>query len=234
MIERVEHTLLQQKSFLADSSHELRRPLTVLRTNIDILGQRELTPEERDRCVEEIRAEAQIMGKLLADLLLLAREDSQAVERAPVDLSQLCEGALVRLPAGHGHEVIAEIEPGIEVLGDRERLEQMVNNLLENAIQYSPNGEAVELSLNLSNGHALLEIADKGLGIDEGELDLIFERFYRGLAARESRPDGTGLGLSIVKYVAQAHRGTISVVSRPGEGTRFAVRLPLRRGQFQG
>jgi two-component system, OmpR family, phosphate regulon sensor histidine kinase PhoR len=146
----------------------------------------------------------------------------------------LCEGAVARLLTGHVHRIGAEIEAGIEVIGDRERLEQMVNNLLENAIQYSPKGGAVALSLHRSHEHAMLEVTDNGMGIDESELDLIFERFYRGQAARESRPDGTGLGLSIVKYVAQAHRGTISVVSRAEEGTRFAVRLPLRRGQSQG
>ena len=227
MIERLEDTLVQQKSFLADSSHELRRPLTVLRTNIDILGEHDLSPEERDRCVNEIRAEAQVMSKLLADLLMLAREDTQTVVRAPVDLSGLCERALARLNPGNGHELTAEIEPRIEVIGDGERLEQMVNNLLENAVQYTPAPQKVRLSLRSSNDHARLEVSDGGPGIEAAELDLIFERFYRGQSARASRPDGTGLGLSIVRYVAEAHGGTVSVISKPREGSKFVVDLPL-------
>jgi len=233
MIERVEDTLVQQKSFLADSSHELRRPLTVLRTNIDILGEHDLSPEERERCVNEVRAEARVMSKLLADLLMLARENSQTVERAPVDLSQLCERALARLNAGHDHELTAEIEARIEVLGDRERLEQMVNNLLENAVQYTPAREKVGLSLRSSNDHAKLEVTDAGAGIEAAELGLIFERFYRGQSARASRPDGTGLGLSIVRYVAEAHGGTVSVISKPRKGSKFVVDLPLTGGALR-
>ena len=233
MIERVEDTLVQQKSFLADSSHELRRPLTVLRTNIDILGEHDLSPEERERCVNEVRAEARVMSKLLADLLMLARENSQTVERAPVDLSRLCERALARLNPGHDHELTAEIEARIEVLGDRERLEQMVNNLLENAVQYTPAREKVGLSLRSSNDHAKLEVTDAGAGIEAAELGLIFERFYRGQSARTSRPDGTGLGLSIVRYVAEAHGGTVSVTSNPRKGSTFVVDLPLTGGALR-
>ena len=233
MIERVEDTLVQQKSFLADSSHELRRPLTVLRTNVDILAEHDVSPEERERCVNEIRAEARVMSKLLADLLMLARENSQTVERAPVDLSRLCERALARLNPGHDHELTAEIEARIEVLGDRERLEQMVNNLLENAVQYTPAREKVGLSLRSSNDHAKLEVTDAGAGIEAAELGLIFERFYRGQSARASRPEGTGLGLSIVRYVAEAHGGTVSVTSNPRKGSTFVVDLPLTGGALR-
>ncbi|HEV8575342.1 MAG TPA: ATP-binding protein [Dehalococcoidia bacterium] len=227
MIERVENTLAHQKSFLADSSHELRRPLTVLRTNVDILAKHDLSPEERERCVSEIRAEAQLMSKLLADLLLLAREESQGFDRASVDLSRVCERAIARVTLGHRRRLTVEIEAGIEVLGDRERLEQMVDNLLENAVQYSPAEEKVRLSLHRSNGIARLAVSDSGPGIRANDLKHVFERFYRSEAARTSRPEGSGLGLSIVKYVAEAHGGTVSVTSGAEEGTRFLVDLPV-------
>jgi signal transduction histidine kinase len=121
----------------------------------------------------------------------------------------------------------AEVEDGIRVLGDRERLEQMVNNLLENAVQYSAEDGTVQLSLHRRNGVARLAVADGGPGIEPGDLKHLFERFYRGEVARASHPEGSGLGLSIVKYVAEAHGGHVSVVSEPREGTSFLVDLPL-------
>jgi len=226
MIERVEQTLLHQKSFLADSSHELRRPLTVMRTNVDILSRQSLSQAERERCVAEIREEAQLMSRLLADLLMLAREESQAIERAPVDLSALSERAIARLTAKTTQEVRSRIEGAITVLGDQERLDQMLRNLLENAVQYAPQG-TITLSLQRLNGRARLQVADSGRGIAPEELAHVFDRFYRGDAARASRPEGAGLGLSIVKYVAEAHGGSVSVTSAPNEGTEFVIDLPL-------
>ncbi|TMG00935.1 MAG: HAMP domain-containing histidine kinase, partial [Chloroflexi bacterium] len=132
MIERVEQTLAHQKSFLADSSHELRRPLSVLQTNVDILSRPNLSQADRERCVAEVRVEAQIMRRLVADLLMLAREESQSIERARVDFSAVCERALARVKQEDSHELREEIEPGIVVLGDGERLDQMVGNLLDN------------------------------------------------------------------------------------------------------
>jgi heavy metal sensor kinase len=227
MIERVEQTLAHQKSFLADSSHELRRPLSVLQTNVDILSRPNLSQADRERCVEEVRAEAKVMRKLVADLLMLAREESQAIERARVDLSAVCERALARVRQEDSHELAEDIESAIVVLGDGERLDQMVGNLLENAIQYTPREGRVALGLHRSNGRAQLEVRDTGPGMKADEIEHVFERFYRGESARASRPAGTGLGLAIVKYVAEAHGGTVSVVSVPQDGTKFVVDLPI-------
>jgi len=227
MIERVEQTLAHQKSFLADSSHELRRPLSVLQTNVDILSRPNLSQAERERCVEEVQAEAQIMRKLIADLLMLAREESQSIQRAHVDFSAVCERALAGVKQEGSHELTEEIESGVLVLGDGERLGQMVGNLLDNAVQYTPPEGMVALGLRRSNGRAQLEVRDTGPGIKEDELAHVFERFYRGESARASRPAGTGLGLAIVRYVAEAHGGVVSVVSAPQGGTRFVVELPI-------
>jgi two-component system, OmpR family, sensor kinase len=227
MIERVEQTLAHQKSFLADSSHELRRPLSVLQTNVDILSRPNLSQADRERCVEEVRAEAQVMRKLIADLLMLAREESQSIERARVDLSAVCERAFTRVRQNGSQVLTEEIEAGIVVLGDGERLDQMVGNLLDNAVQYTPPEGRVALELYRSNGRAQLEVQDTGPGIKADEVAHVFERFYRGESARASRPAGTGLGLAIVRYVAEAHGGTVSVVSDPREGTKFVVELPI-------
>ena len=227
MIERVEQTLAHQKSFLADSSHELRRPLSVLQTNVDILSRPNLSQADRERCVAEVRVEAQIMRRLVADLLMLAREESQSIERARVDFSAVCERALARVKQEDSHELREEIEPGIVVLGDGERLDQMVGNLLDNAVQYTPREGRVVFGLQRSNGRVQLEVRDTGQGIKADEIAHVFERFYRGESARASRPAGTGLGLAIVKYVAEAHGGTVSVVSEPTNRTTFLVELPI-------
>jgi two-component system, OmpR family, sensor kinase len=227
MIERVEQTLAHQKSFLADSSHELRRPLSVLQTNVDILSRPNLSQEERERCVEEVRVEAQVMRKLIADLLMLAREESQSIERARVDFSAVCERALARVGREDAHEMAQEIESGIVVLGDGERLGQMVSNLLDNAVQYTPPKGRISFSLHRSNGRAQLRVKDTGAGIQPSELSHIFDRFYRGESARETRPAGTGLGLAIVKYVAEAHGGVVSVANNGGQGTTFSIDLPI-------
>jgi two-component system, OmpR family, phosphate regulon sensor histidine kinase PhoR len=171
--------------------------------------------------------EAQVMRKLISDLLMLAREESQSIERARVDFSAVCERALARVGREDAHEMAQEIESGIVVLGDGERLGQMVSNLLDNAVQYTPPEGHVSLSLHRSNGRAQLRVKDTGTGIQPSELAHIFDRFYRGESARELRPAGTGLGLAIVKYVAEAHGGVVSVANNGGQGTTFSIDLPI-------
>jgi heavy metal sensor kinase len=228
MIDRVEQALVAQRSFLADSSHELRRPLTVLRTDIDILNDPSLPAEEREACFQEMRAEAEAMSRLLSDLLLLSREEKQAIGEAPVDYSSLCEQAAARLRAQDvRHQTIVEVTPRLRVRGDRERLAQMLWNLLENAVQYTPDGGRIELHLRHVNGFARVEVHDTGIGIAEKDMPHVFDRFYRGQGARAVREDGVGLGLAIVKYVAEAHGGMASVSSQPGRGTTFSVDIPL-------
>jgi two-component system OmpR family sensor kinase len=228
MIDRVEQALLTQRTFLADSSHELRRPLTVLRTNVDILNDPSLPAEEREACLREMRAEAAAMSRLLSDLLLLSREEKQAIREAPIDYSSLCEQAAAELRAQDvGHRTIVEVTPKLRVLGDRERLAQMLWNLLENAAQYTPDGGRIELHLRPVNGFARVEVQDTGIGIGEEDLPHVFDRFYRAQGARAIREEGVGLGLAIVKYVAEAHGGMVTVSSRPGRGTTFSVDIPL-------
>ena len=228
MIERVERTLETQKAFLADSSHELRRPLTVLRTNIAILRDTSLPAEEREACLRDMRAEAQAMSRLLSDLLFLSRRTRDEIVRAPVDWSAICEQAIDRLRArGDEHKLVAKIEPGARVNGDERRLRQMLENLLENSTDYTPEGGRIELDLRLLDGLARLEVRDTGIGISNEDLPHIFDRFYRGQDARAAHSEGSGLGLAIVKYIVDAHGGSIEVTSQPGSGTTVVVELPL-------
>jgi signal transduction histidine kinase len=200
----------------------------VLRTNIDILNDPSLPAEEREACFQEMRAEAEAMSRLLSDLLLLSREEKQAIGEAPVNYSLLCEQAVARLRTQDAHHrTVAEVVPGVRVLGDRERLAQMLWNLLENAAQYTPDGGRIELHLRPVNGFARVEVQDTGIGIAEKDMPHVFDRFYRGEGARAIREEGVGLGLAIVKYVAEAHTGTVTVSSQPGRGTTFSVDIPL-------
>jgi two-component system OmpR family sensor kinase len=228
MIDRVERTLESQKAFLADSSHELRRPLTVLRANIDILNDPALPAGEREACLKAMRTEAELMSRVLSDLLLLSREGTQEIARVPVDYSSVCERAIARLGGRDDrHELAAEIAPGVRVLGDEERLEQMLGNLLDNASQYTPDGGRIELRLHSEGGAAHVEVRDTGVGIAEDDLPHVFERFYRSKSARVASSDHSGLGLAIVQYIAEAHGGGIQAISRVGEGSTFTVDLPL-------
>ncbi len=228
MIKRVERTLETQKAFLADSSHELRRPLTVLRTNIDVLSDPSLPAEELEACLKEMRVEAEAMSRLLSDLLLLSREGRHEIARAPVNWSAICEQAMVRLQAQDDrHKLVSNVAAGARVQGDEKRLGQMVRNLLENASEYTPEGGSIELDLRLVDGVARLEVCDTGIGISDEEMPHIFERFYRGQEARAASSEGSGLGLAIVKYIAEAHDGSVKVTSQPGSGTTFTVDLPV-------
>jgi signal transduction histidine kinase len=227
MIERVERTLVGQLAFLADSSHELRRPLTVLRTNVGVLKEPGLSPEEREACVAEMTAEAEGMSRLLSDLLLLSRDKKQAISHEPIDYTSLCEQAAARLRAqDDSHELSAAVAPDVRVMGDKERLAQMLWNLLDNALHYTPAGGRIELHLQRLDGLARVEVRDNGAGIVDEDLPHIFERFYRGEEARAVRSEGSGLGLAIVKYVAEAHGGSVSISSHAGEGTVAIADLP--------
>ena len=227
MIERVEKTLTGQLAFLADSSHELRRPLTVLRTNVDVLREPGLPAEDREACLGEMQAEAESMSRLISDLLLLSRDKKQAIAREPVDLTSLCEAAAARLRAKDEgkHQVSIDLAPGVRTIGDGERLAQMLWNLLENAMNYTPSGGRISLRLTRAGERARVEVADSGIGIDEQDLPHVLDRFYRTDAARSMHSEGSGLGLAIAKYVAEAHAGGIALHSSGLDGTIVIVEL---------
>ena len=187
-----------------------------------------LPPEEQRACLDEMAAEAEAMGRLIADLLFLSREGEQAIEREPVDLSDLCREVVDRYrEQADGHVLVADIEDGLWASGDRQRLAQMLTNLLENALDYTPAGGEVCVSLSRSGAWAELRVSDTGIGIPPEELPQVFDRFFRGREARAMRPQGSGLGLAIVRHVAEVHGGEVRAESEPGRGTTFTVRLPL-------
>lgn len=227
LITRVEATLAEQQRFLADTSHELRSPLTVIRANLGFL-RRELDPDTRAECVREAEAEAQRMGRLIGDLLLLGQaESSELLRRAPLAIADLVleVAEQARIQATDRTIEVAPLQP-VVLNGDRDRLKQVVWNLVENALRYTPPGGAIRLSVVQEADQVVIAVSDEGPGIEPEHLPHLFERFYRVDRARSRATGGAGLGLAIVQHLVKAHGGSVAVQSQPGQGTTFTLRLP--------
>jgi signal transduction histidine kinase len=222
------HQALQR--FLGDASHQLRTPLTTILANLDLAQRADVVPEERAAILMDARDEAQRMGRLIADLLALARVESGArLEFADVELDALLVETVrrQRQAAPHVRMGVAAVEPVI-VEGDRDRLRELLVILLDNAARYTPDGGTVTARLEVRDLRAIVSVEDTGIGLDEADAPRLFERLYRGRRARELRPSGTGLGLAIGRWIVDSHGGTIDLSNRPGGGTRVEVTLPVR------
>lgn len=231
MLARLERQFAAQKEFLADASHELRGPLMVIRGNLDLL-RLGLPENERRQSVRDASEEVQRMSRLAADLLFLAESDaSEAIDQQVVALDDVALEAWerARVADGGAHKLVLAGIDTANVTGDRERLGQLIWNLLENAVRYTPTGGRVSLGLGVADGVAELTVSDTGVGIAPEHESRVFERFYRIDRARSRQQGGTGLGLAIVKRVTEAHGGRVSVSSTPGHGSTFSVVLPTRR-----
>ena len=176
-----------------------------------------------------IEREGERMGVLVEDLLLLARlDEGRPLERKAVDLDQVAgEAVETARTVEPGRPIELAVEPAV-VLGDRERLRQVVDNLLNNIRMHTPPGVPARVRVTASNGNAVLEVSDAGPGMSAEAAERVFERFYRADASRSRTRGGVGLGLSIVAAVAEAHGGTASARSEPGQGATFRITLPLR------
>lgn len=221
----------KQKEFVANASHELKTPLTTILANTDVmLANPESTVASQGKWLDYIRAEAQRMSGLVADLLFLAKADdgSEAQERKSFCLSDAVERAVLPMESlifEQGKALRTEITPDITMVGDEARVVQLVVLLMDNAIKHSdPNGD-LTLTLAQDRDRARLTVTNTGPAIPPESLDKIFERFYRVDASRNRQTGGYGLGLSIVRQIVDMHRGKIEVSS--GEITTFTVTLPL-------
>jgi signal transduction histidine kinase len=221
-----------QRAFVADASHELRTPLTLIRTNAEVLLEAGAVSEAEDRALmEDIVGEAEHMGRLIADLLTLARLDAGVLplERAPVALAALvttCCRQMARLAERHDVHLVNGAVAPLVVLGDGARLEQVLLILLDNAVKYNRPGGTVEVTLRGAGQQAVLEVCDTGRGIAATELPHLFARFHRGQGAGTVAA-GYGLGLAIAEGIVRAHRGRLLVRSEEGVGSTFTVLLPL-------
>ncbi|MEV0034265.1 HAMP domain-containing sensor histidine kinase [Nocardia sp. NPDC050793] len=224
------------RRFVADASHELRTPLTTIRGFAELY--RQGATDDPAHFMDRIEHEAQRMGLLVEDLLMLARLDAQRpLELGPVDLLAVASDAVHNAraraaaanPTGPRRPIELEIRSGegtLEITGDEMRLRQVLANLIENALTHTPQDAAVTVHLTPESDEVLLEVADTGPGLPSDQAARVFERFYRTDTSRTRASGGTGLGLSIVQALVTAHRGTVEVTSTVGVGTAFTVRLP--------
>jgi heavy metal sensor kinase len=230
MLDRLEGLFEKQRRFTGDISHELRSPLTTILGNLSLLRRAQKLPEAAQReMLDEMYSEAERMHRLISDLLLLSQADSGlSINRAPVELDTLMLEAyrMARRRVGHRLQILLLHEDRAVVMGDADRLRQVLDNLINNAIHYTPEGGRIELSLACRGGEAIITVADTGQGIAPDDLPHIFDRFYRADKARTRAEGGTGLGLSIVKWIIDAHHGRIEVESTLGEGSAFHIILP--------
>jgi len=228
MIEHLDSVLESQKHFVADASHELRGPLTVFKGNLDLL-KRNLSEEDRQESLRDMWIEAERMTKIVDDLLLLAEiESGHERQQETVSLKEILEEGLNRGQQLAGNRKITiGREEDLTVKGDTHRLRQLLVNLVDNAIRYTPEGGDITLSLFQDGDCACLEVSDTGIGIEPEHLEHIFDRFYRTDKARSRAKGGIGIGLAIVKRIAEQHGGTVTVTSEPGKGTTFTVTLKL-------
>lgn len=228
MIEHLDKVFQSQRFFVADASHELRGPLTVIRGNLDLL-KRKLSQADRQESLRAIERESIRMSKIVDNLLLLAEvESGQPTLQQRVSLKKIVleEVDRARDLAGK-RKIIVERQEDLTVKGDTQRLKHLLANLIDNAIKYTSDHGIIMLSLFQDGESACLEVADDGIGIAPDHLLHIFDRFYRVDKARSRTGGGTGLGLAIVKGIAEQHGGRVAIVSEPGKGSTFTVCFKL-------
>jgi two-component system sensor histidine kinase MprB len=221
MLAALDGSRRQQRQLVADASHELRTPLTSVRTNLEVLARPDLPETERAGLLNDVTAQIEELGVLVADLVDLAAEGKGEVEEHnEIRLDAVCERALARAQRrAPGLTFAARIEPWV-VNGHASMLERAIVNVLDNARKFAPPGSTVEITLE----EGALCVRDRGPGIAEADLPHVFDRFYRATTAR-SQP-GSGLGLAIVRQVVESHGGTVEASNPPGGGAQVCLRLP--------
>jgi heavy metal sensor kinase len=232
MISRLEDAVQSSKRFVADASHELRTPLTVLRGELESLAQDGSLSAPTRESVGSLLEEVDRLSEIVESLLALSKLDAGDVsaERVRFDLGELVTttaGQMSLLAEDKQISVSCEAAPGVFIEGDRSRMKQVVVNLLDNAIKYTPNGGRVVLKTSRDADHAILEVTDNGVGIPTEALPHMFKRFFRVDDSRSRDQGGAGLGLSIVKSICAAHGAEVTVSENPGGGSCFRVRHPM-------
>ena len=234
-IEPIEASFFRLKQFTADASHELRGPLTAIKASIEIIQNHPERVHPKDqKKVNAISSATSHMGQLIDDLLFLARSDQTVVnltrEKTEICLNTLLS-KLVVLNEPFAQKKQIELQSHLVtktiVLGDRVQLTRLFSNLIQNALQYTPEGGIVSVYINKDNRLAVVSIRDTGIGISTEQLPHVFDRFWRANKARTRREGGTGLGLAIAEAIAKNHGGKIVVTSKPDVGSCFQVKIPI-------
>jgi len=220
-----------RNQFVSNASHELKTPLATMKIMLEsMIYQPDMPADVRADFMKDINHEIDRLTGIVTDLLVLTRLDNrEEMKRESVNMSELTEETIHLLTpaAEQNHQTLSEeIQEDLFVYGDRSKLSQILYNLTDNAIKYTPENGKIHVSLKQENGCVIWRVKDNGIGIPADDQEHIFERFYRVDKARGRETGGTGLGLSIVKQMVKMHDGTISVHSEPGKGSEFVVMFP--------
>jgi signal transduction histidine kinase len=234
MIARLEDAFQNSKRFVADASHELRTPLTILRAELEnLVEDSRLDAEVRERAASMFE-EAVRLSRIVEQLFTLSRLDAgeAQAEWSRFDLAGMAKNTADQmglLAEDKNISIACDAKQSVVVEGDPSRLKQVVVNLLDNAIKYTPQNGRIQLRVNAVNGHAILEVEDNGMGISAEALPHVFDRFYRVDQIRSGDVEGAGLGLSIARAICSAHGAEIEVASSVSSGSCFRVKLPLSK-----
>ncbi len=229
MLARLEQSVQNEKSFISDASHELRTPISVIRAQSEFALDKNRSVGEKDRALEVILDRSRKAGQMLSQMLLLSRMDFQ---RLPLNMERICVSELVErlaqetqsLADARNISILCSIEPDVALRCDELLFMRAVTNLLDNAIRYGRDGGHIWLRLTRTGAGVALSVRDDGIGIAEEDLPKVWKRFYQ--VRKSGDNSGSGLGLSIVKWIVEAHGGTIGLHSAPGLGTEFRIELP--------
>lgn len=233
-IEPIKEAWDKQSQFIADASHELKTPLTVIRANDSILlSQPQSSIEAQSQWIESTETEAQLMQDLVNDMLYLAKAENAQEQLTfnTVDFTELVDGLLLQFEAVAFEKNLtlnSRLAPNVMLDGDIPRLQRLVGTLLDNACRYTDEGGTVDADLRVAGKSCILAVHNEGEPIDPEDLPHLFDRFYRGDKARTRSQEGYGLGLAIAKSIVEEHNGTIRVASNAENGTTFTVEIPLQ------
>ena len=228
-----------RRDFTVNVSPELKTPVGALILLADAVSEASDDPEAVQRFSDRMRVEASRLSRLVKEIIELSRlqGDDPLENPGPVDVNAVIEAAVDRCridAEDRDIKIVVKTDPELEVLGSEDQLAMAIGNLVENAVNYSPDGTRVAVTAHPIGDLVEVTVSDQGVGIPSGDLERIFERFYRVDRARSRETGGTGLGLSIVKHIASIHGGDVRVWSVEGQGSTFTVRLPLRLDPASG
>ena len=232
MIERLDDAFRRQRQFTADASHELRTPLTAIKGQAEVALSKPRDAAAYREVLQAVNEEVDRLIRMVGSLLTLARADAGQIPIASelVNLGDLVTAAVEQVrPMAERRQLALGVAPGpaVTLYADEDLLLQLLLNLLDNAVKYTPPGGTVIAGWGIDGDRAELWVRDSGIGIAEEDSERVFDRFYRVDKARSRTQGGAGLGLSICRWIAEAHGGSISVQSEPSQGAAFTVRLPL-------
>lgn len=236
MAEKIENFDQSRSQFVQNASHELKTPLATMKLLLEnLIYQPDMPSELRAEFMQDMNHEIDRLSGIITDLLTLTKMDSEetAIKHEKFDFTELCIGAVHALqPAAEKNRLTLtmDVAKDVTLQGDESKLGQVIYNLIDNAIKYTPEGGSVHVTMKTDGRNAVFAVKDTGVGIPEEDAKHIFDRFYRVDKARSRETGGTGLGLSIVRQMVQLHRGEIKVDSTFGKGSTFTVTLPLRKG----